>query len=60
MGVKAEIDKDILKEAKVIIDSYKIPVAEDIIPVNVKPQQESGNVVSYVIRRPGKSREEVE
>jgi hypothetical protein len=60
MGVKAEIDKDILKEAKVIIDSYKTPVEEDIIPVNVKPQQESGNVVSYVIRRPGKSREEVE
>jgi hypothetical protein len=61
MGVKAELDKDILDEAKFIIDSYKKPVLEDLLPDRVKPsQQETGNVVSYVIRRPGKSREEVE
>ena len=60
MGVKAEINKDILNEAKDIIDSYKKTTNEDLIPVSVKPQEESKSVVSYVIRRPGKKREEVE
>jgi hypothetical protein len=60
MGVNAEINKDILIEAKEIIDSYKTPIIETIEPISLNPLQETGNVVSYVIRRPGKSREEVE
>lgn len=59
MGVKAEIDKDILREAKAIIDSYKKPDLEDISPVSIKPQQGISDIVSYVVRKPGKSREEV-
>jgi len=60
MGVKAEIDKDILTEAKSIIDSYKTASLEEPTPISVKQPEESKNVVSYVIQRPGKRREEVE
>ena len=60
MGVKAEIDKDILTEAKTIIDSYKTASLEEPTPISVKQPEESKNVVSYVIQRPGKRREEVE
>jgi len=60
MGVKAEIDKDILGEAKSIIDSYKKTSLEETTPVSVKPPDESKNVVSYVIQKPGKRREEIE
>ena len=60
MGVKAEINRDILLEAKSIIDSYKKPNLEDLMPLSIKPPEESKNVVSYVIQRPGKRREEIE
>jgi predicted component of viral defense system (DUF524 family) len=56
MGVKAEIDKDTLSEAKAIIDSYNKPTTETEQEL-AKIPAESPNVVSYVIRRPGKSRE---
>ena len=61
MGVKAEINKDILTEAKELIDSYKKIIVEDV-PIDIKPTStlDTGNVVSYVIKRPGKAREEVE
>jgi hypothetical protein len=56
MGVKAEIDKDTLLEAKAMIDSYNKPTTETEQEV-VKVPIESTNVVSYVIQRPGKRRE---
>jgi hypothetical protein len=56
MGVKAEIDKDTLSEAKAMIDSYNKPTTETEQEV-VKVPTESTNVVSYVIQRPGKRRE---
>jgi hypothetical protein len=62
VAVNAEIDKEILKSAKKIIDSYKktgsseLEVTEDIKPA--KPLDKP--VVSYVIQRGGKKREEVE
>jgi hypothetical protein len=56
MGVRAEIDKNTLSEAKAMIDSYKKPSIETEQPV-VKVSEERTNVVSYVIQRPGKRRE---
>jgi hypothetical protein len=56
MGVKAEIDKDTLSEAKAVIDSYNKQTTETEQEV-VKVPTESTNVVSYVIQRPGKRRE---
>jgi hypothetical protein len=56
MGVKAEIDKEVLSEAKTIIDSYNKQTTETEQPV-VKIQEETKSVVSYVIQRPGKRRE---
>jgi hypothetical protein len=63
VGVKAEIDGEILKSAKQIIDSYKKSGLEEIqnelesvTPVIVAEKP----AVSYVIQRGGKKREEVE
>ena len=74
VAVKAEIDKEILKSAKKIIDSYKksgiseleleskleskleSEVTEDVKPIKLLDKP----VVSYVIQRGGKQREEVE
>ena len=70
VAVKAEIDKEILKSAKKIIDSYKksgiseleleskleSEVTEDVKPTKLLDKP----VVSYVIQRGGKQREEVE
>ena len=56
MGVRAEIDKDTLLEAKAVIDSYNKPTTETEQPV-IKIPEESKTVVSYVIQRPGKRRE---
>lgn len=60
MGVKAEIDKDILREAKFIIDSDKKTSIEETASTPVKPSEEIKSVVSYVIQRPGKRREELD
>ena len=56
MGVRAEIDKDTLLEAKAVIDSYNKPTTETEQPV-IKIPEESKTVVSYVIQRPGRRRE---
>jgi hypothetical protein len=55
MGVRAEIDKNILREAKNIIDSYKQPVETEQL-ISTKQPDESRDVVSYVTQRPGKLR----
>jgi len=56
MGVRAEIDKYTLLEAKNMIDSYNKQTTETEQPI-VKLPEESTNVVSYVMQRQGKRRE---
>jgi hypothetical protein len=62
VGVKAEINKEVLNAAKKIIDSYKksgiseLEVVEDVKPIKLPDKP----VVSYVMQRGGKKREEVE
>jgi hypothetical protein len=62
LGVKAEIDKDLLASAKQIIDNYKKfeqEYSEEVLPL--KPVEVvSKPVVSYVVQRGGKQRQIVE